>query len=172
MRCSDKFFKTGITTLKMSLLTGFNNLLAQFLDELVKTFPELTDLKTIQTIATLMRSYNPRMILENFLSVAGRYHEKIFDEDSTFFENLENWKEDPYFKTEYGATHDDEADMFARLVVFRHVWADLTPANKEHIWTYLKQLLVIGAKASKTHTELCAKIIAVAQVKFRPRVRG
>lgn len=150
----------------MSLLTAFNNLLEQFLDELVQTFPELTDLRTIKTIATMMRSYNPRMILENFLSVAGRYHVKIFDEESTFFEDLENWKEDPYFRTEYAATKDDEADMFARLVVFRHVWADLTPANKEHIWTYLKQLLVIGAKASKTHPELCKQILDTAKAKF------
>lgn len=147
----------------MSLLTGFNNLLAQFLDELVKTFPELTDLRTIQTIATLMRSYNPRMILENFLSVAGPYCDKIFTEDATFFENLENWKTDPYFKQEYAATETDEADMFARLVVFRHVWKDLTPANQEHIWTYLKQLLVIGAKASKSNPELCAQILASAK---------
>lgn len=151
----------------MSQLTAFNNLLAQFLSELVQTFPELKDLRTIQTLVSMMRSINPRMILENFLEVAGRYHEKIFDEQASFFEDLENWKKDPYFKTEYATNENDEQEMFQRLVVFRHVWKDLTESNREHIWTYLKQLLVIGAKASKNHPELCQSIIACACAKLK-----
>lgn len=142
----------------MSQLNAFTNLLIQFLEELVQTFPELTDLRTILTLVQMMKSVNPRMILENFLEVAGRYHEKIFLEESSFFEDLENWKRDPYFQTEFA----DQDDMFQRLVVFRHVWNDLSPSNREHIWTYLKQLLIIGAKASKNNPDLCRKIIDCA----------
>jgi hypothetical protein len=151
----------------MSQLSAFNNLLTQFLGELVDTFPELTDLRTIQTLVGMMRSVNPRMILENFLDVAGRYHEKIFDEQASFFEDLENWKKDPRFQADFAGSADDEQYMFQRLVIFRHVWKDLTESNREHIWTYLKQLLVIGAKASKHHPELCEAIIAYAYAKLR-----
>lgn len=151
----------------MSHLSAFNNLLTQFLEELIQTFPELTDLRTIHTLVGLMKSINPRMVLENFLEVAGRYHEKIFHEEASFFEDLENWKRDPYFQNEFAPTDSEQDDMFQRLVVFRHVWSDLTPSNKEHIWTYLKQLLVIGAKASKNHPELCHQIIECAIVNRR-----
>lgn len=132
----------------MSLLSAFNNLLAQFIDELVMTFPELTDLLTIQTVLGLMKRANPRMILSNFLAVAGRYHIKIFKEDEAFFQDLENWKNDPYVQSEFSQRGEDD-DLFARLMVFKDVWKDLSHSNKEHIWTYLKQLLVLGAKANK-----------------------
>lgn len=146
---------------KMSQLAVFTNLLTQFLEELVQTFPELTDLRTILTLVGLMRSVNPRMILENFLEVAGRYHEKIINEEESFFQDLENWKQDEYFQKEFAEQGQD--DMFQRLVVFHTVWGELTPSNKEHIWTYLKQLLIVGAKASKSNPELCKKIIDCAK---------
>lgn len=143
----------------MSVLSGFNNLLDQFLDELVQSFPELTDLKTIQTLAGLIRRVNARLVLDNFLSVGGRYHEKVFNKDSTFFENLSNWESDPYFKSEFGK--EDQTDIFGRLVVFKNVWVDLTDNNKETIWAYLQQLLIIGAKANNNPllAELCETIL-------------
>lgn len=153
-----------------TLLTGFNNLLEQFLSELVQTFPELTDLKTIQMLVSIMRSANPRMILENFLGVTGKYHEKIFNEESSFFEDLENWKQDPTFIEEFASTEDEANSMFQKLVVFKDVWVDLTPQNKEHIWTYMQQLLVMGAQASKqVRPELCRQIIETAVRKRNTR---
>jgi|JI10StandDraft_1071094.scaffolds.fasta_scaffold02467_4 hypothetical protein len=130
----------------MSLLSGFNNLLDQFLDELVLTFPELKDLRTIQTLVSLLRKMNARLVLDNFISVAGRYREKILAKDATFFENLSNWKNDPYFQTEYAQNSEE---IFQRLVVFKDVWVDLTDNNKQTIWTYFRQLLIIGARANK-----------------------
>jgi hypothetical protein len=129
----------------MSVLSGFNNLLDQFLEELVFTFPELKDLRTIQTLVGLLRRMNARLVLDNFLSVAGRYREKILTKDSSFFENLSNWKEDPYFQTEYAQNSEE---IFQRLVVFKDVWVDLTESNKSTIWTYFRQLLIIGARAN------------------------
>ena len=130
----------------MSLLSGFNNLLDQFLEELVFTFPELKDLRTIQTLVGLLRRMNARLVLDNFISVAGRYREKILAKDSTFFENLSNWKADPYFQTEYAQNSEE---IFQRLVVFKDVWVDLTESNRSTIWTYFRQLLIIGARANK-----------------------
>jgi hypothetical protein len=131
---------------QMSLLSAFNNILDQFLQDLVLTFPELKDLRTIQTLVAMLRRVNPRMALDNFLSVAGRYHQKILARDSTFFENLDNWKTDPYFQSEFAS---GQTEVFQRLVVFKDVWVDLTESNRETIWTYFRQLLIIGSKANK-----------------------
>lgn len=144
--------------LQMSQLSAFMNLLTQFLDELVTTFPELSDLRTIQTLVSMLKPINPRFVLENFIEVAGRYHEKIFYEQSSFFEDLENWKKDPYFQSEFA----EMEDVFQKLVVFKVIWTDLSDSNKENIWTYLQQLLVISAKASKNNPDLCKKIIDCA----------
>ena len=144
----------------MSLLSAFNNLLDQFLDELVMTFPELRDLNTIRTVVGMIRRINPRMVLDNFISVAGRYHVKVLAKDSSFFENLENWKSDPYYQQEFASE-----DIFQKLVVFKDVWVDLTEGNKATIWTYFRQLLVIGARANKNTflAELSDDIITLAR---------
>lgn len=145
----------------MSLISAFNNLLDQFLAELVMTFPELTDLRTIQTLVGMIRTMNARLVLDNFLSVAGRYHEKILLQDSTFFENLDNWQSDPYFQTEFAS---GQSQVFQKLVVFKDVWVDLTENNKKTIWTYFRQLLVIGARANKNLelTNISSQIIQMA----------
>ena len=135
----------------MSLLTAFHNVLQQFLDDLIYIFPELSDLKTMQTLVQLMRSANPRMVQYNFLEVAGRYHENIFKCEEAFFYNLDNWKDDPYFDKHKEQTGDDM--LFQRLVVFKDEWKSLTSTNKNKIWTYLQQLLVLSAKAN-THDQL------------------
>jgi len=145
----------------MSLLSAFNNLLEQFIQEMIMTFPDLAELRTIQTLVSMMRRVNPRMILSNFLDVAGRYYEKILIEDAAFFEDLDNWKRDPRFAVE---AEGEEEQMFQKLVVFKSVWGDLTDTNKNIIWTYFKQLLVIGAKANRNDfmKERCEGILAMA----------
>ena len=150
-----------MSTNKMSLLSAFNNILDQFLDDLVLTFPELTDLRTIKTLVGMLRRMNARMALDNFLSVGGRYYEKILDRDSTFFENLENWKTDPYFQTQFAS---GQSEVFQRLGVFKTVWVDLSESNRDKIWTYFRQLLVIGAKANNNPElyEISALIIKKA----------
>lgn len=145
----------------MSLLSAFNNLLDQFISEMVLTFPDLNDLRTIQTLVALMRRANPRMILVNFLDVAGRYYEKILLEDAAFFEDLSNWTKDPRFAVE--ADGEDE-QMFQKLVVFKTVWSDLSETNKAKIWAYFQQLLVIGAKANSNELlkPRCGEILTMA----------
>ena len=134
----------------MSLLTAFNNLLEQFLDELVRTFPELTDLATMQTLVGLLRKMNPRKVQENFFAVAGRYHKRIFARDEKFFIDLENWKDDPELQTRMQEEQLNQEELFGKFAVFAGVWGDLSDNNKDHIWTYMTQLLVLGAKSNKS----------------------
>ncbi len=146
----------------MSLLSAFNNLLDQFLAELVMTFPELKDLRTIQTVVKMLRSMNSRIVLDNFINVAGRYHEKILDKESSFFEDLSNWESDPYFQAEFAS---EQSDVFQKLAAFKDVWVDLTENNRVTIWTYFRQLLVIGSRAN-TNAQLAdtaARILRKAQ---------
>jgi len=142
----------------MSLLSAFNNLLEQFIQDMILSFPDLKELKTINTLVTSLRRINPRMVLFKFLRVAGKHHEKIFDEKASFFEDLDNWKKDPDFKEEASGNEDD---LFQKLVVFKSIWGDLSQTNKNSIWIYFKQLLIIGAKANNNPMlqQMCDAII-------------
>jgi hypothetical protein len=130
----------------MSILSAFNNLLDQFLNELTQTFPELTDLNTIRTLCGMLRSINPRMVLDNFLSVAGRYHKQILYRQSEFFENLSNWQSDPYFQSEFAS---QQQEVFQKLGAFKDIWVDLDDQNKNQIWIYFEKLLLLAAKGNK-----------------------
>ena len=143
------------------MLSAFNNLLQQFIQEMIIEFPYLGELRTIETLVSMMRRVNPRMILVNFLDVAGCYYEKILTEDIGFFEDLNNWKSDPRFAIE---ANGKEEQMFQKLVVFKTVWEDVSEANKKTIWTYFKQLVVIGAKANTNDLmkERCQDILNLA----------
>jgi len=146
----------------MSVLSAFNNVLKEFLSDMIRTFPDLQDLKTIQTLCEMLQRINPRMALDNFLSVGGRYHVKILHKQSSFFEDLNNWKNDPYFESEFLS---GQSEVFQKLVVFKDIWVGLSETNKKRIWKYFRQLLLFGAMANKNAelADLCKDIIKVGK---------
>lgn len=147
-----------------TFLSAFNNVLKQFLSDMIRTFPEVKDLKTIQTLVEMLQRINPRLALDNFLSVGGRYHVKILNKQASFFEDLENWKNDPYFQSEFMENQSDNA-IFQRLCLFKDIWVGLKETTKEKIWKYFRQLLVFGAKANNNPQldEMCQNIMKVAK---------
>jgi hypothetical protein len=69
--------KYPIYTKNMSHLTGFNNLFDKYLSKLIEWNPELTDLQTLKTGAELVRKYNPRAILIQFMDLVSPYYVHI-----------------------------------------------------------------------------------------------
>ncbi len=146
----------------MSVLSAFNNVLKEFLSDMIRTFPDLKDLRTIQTLCEMLQRINPRMALDNFLSVGGRYHVKILHKQSSFFEDLNNWKNDPYFQEEFMS---GQQEVFQKLVVFKDIWVGLSETNQQRIWKYFRQLLLFGAMANNNPElmPLCRDIILVGK---------
>ncbi len=130
----------------MSVLSGFNRVLEQFLTELVQTFPDLTDLRTIKTGVELLKKANPRAVLDQFMLYISPYYIQIYNKKESFFQDMKNIMDHPEMqkKGEETQTH-----YFQKIALLNDVWGDLTDHNKEIIWKYFHSLLKLGSIASK-----------------------
>jgi hypothetical protein len=69
----------------MATLGAFNDMMAQFLSELQKTFPEEPAIKRYITSFELMKSTNPRKILDMFMMHVAPFQGQIMAKDEAFF---------------------------------------------------------------------------------------
>jgi hypothetical protein len=72
----------------MTLLKAFNNHLIEFIEDLIKIYPEDLDLKTSHTFITGMIRVNPRIICNYFYkNIALKYKKEFENGDINFFIN-------------------------------------------------------------------------------------
>lgn len=133
----------------MSALSGFNNVLIKFIDKVSKWYPELKDLQTIKTGIETFKKYNPRLVLDQFMTFVGPYYVQIFNKDENFFTNLKNLEDDPHLQSiqEYNQEYTQESIM-NKLGVFKDVWGGMEEDRKKYVWKMFGALLKVGALAS------------------------
>lgn len=117
----------------------FNDILNQFLDYLEENFHFFkSDLILIRTTVDFIRSSNPRLVIEQYMSYVGPYSQYIYNCDEDFFLNFDlNLKQ-------LGLTTDNI--LFGSKI--RNIWmsSDITDNQKAHIWLYFQKLLKAGEK--------------------------
>jgi len=117
----------------------FNDILNQFLDYLEENFHFFkSDLILIRTTVDFIRSSNPRLVIEQYMSFVGPYSQYIYNCDEDFFLNFDlNLKQ-------LGLTTDNI--LFGSKI--RNIWmsSDITDNQKAHIWLYFQKLLKAGEK--------------------------
>lgn len=117
----------------------FNDILNQFLDYLEENFHFFkSDLILIRTTVDFIRSSNPRLVIEQYMSFVGPYSNYIYTCDEDFFLNFDlNLKQ-------LGLTTDNI--LFGSKI--RNIWmsSDITDNQKAHIWLYFQKLLKAGEK--------------------------
>jgi hypothetical protein len=117
----------------------FNDILNQFLDYLEDNFHFFkSDLILIRTTVDFIRSSNPRLVIEQYMSYVGPYSQYIYNCDEDFFLNFDlNLKQ-------LGLTTDNI--LFGSKI--RNIWmsSDITDNQKAHIWLYFQKLLKAGEK--------------------------
>jgi hypothetical protein len=108
----------------MSTITGFNDMMEQFLEELVQTFPEEPAMKKYRNAFEILRKSNARSCMENFMTNISPYSKQIMAKDASFFMNSPE-----VFK-------DFKLDT---------IWTDdLSENTKNAIWQYLQTLYILG----------------------------
>lgn len=111
----------------MSSLDAFNDMMAQFLNELVLTFPEEKTIQKFQAGFEVARTTIPRSILDGFMSSVGPHSQKLMMKDEAFF--LDHAKDIAFLKD----------------IALDTVWTpDTSPATKGAIWQYLQTLHILG----------------------------
>lgn len=123
-----------------TILTAFNNLLIQFIDELIILFPADTEFKMTKNALSLLKSANPRKLATLVSLHLNMYSEKIAEKDETFF--LQN---------DYSELNDlsevKDSNKFSSIIdKLKKYWLELSDENKAAIWKYLDTLLALSKK--------------------------
>ena len=118
----------------MSVLSAFNNVIINFMDDCILVFPEDNDFKLYKKGLQMYQKYNPKKILTIFNEYMNLYRQKILDKDDTFF--LEN---DYEIIQKY-----NNKEIFEIINKIKTYWNLKEDNNKEKIWDYLLLLIKIS----------------------------
>lgn len=113
-----------------SVLKAFNNHLLEFIEDVIRIFPENLDIKTGKTFIEGVKRVNPKKIItywrDNILAL---YEKEILEGDITFFVNKD-------YRNDIGT----EAQTLKVLEDIRGLVRETTKENKEKAMKYLQNL--------------------------------
>ncbi len=116
-----------------SLLKAFNNHLLEFIEDVIRIFPENLDIKTGKTFIEGVKRVNPKKIItywrDNILNL---YEEEITNGDITFFVNKD-------YKNDVGT----EAQTLKVLEDIRSLVRNTSQENKDKAMKYIQNLTKI-----------------------------
>ena len=129
----------------MSSINAFNDMMGQFLAELHKTFPEERGIKKCMSGFEIMRTSNPRLVVDGFMASVTPFADKISAKDDTFFINE--------------AKNLD----FLKDVKLEEHWAGISDGTKDAIWQYIQTLYMLGTTISSIPEDTHSMIEKVAK---------
>lgn len=129
----------------MASVTAFNDMMSQFLVELHKTFPEEKGIKKMLTSFDVLKSTNPRMVVDGFMSGVSPYASQISARDDKFL--LEECGKIDFLK---------DLDLAS-------YWQRMSANTREATWQYLQTLYMLGTTITALPPEQMAQIEALAQ---------
>lgn len=128
----------------MASVGAFNDMMATFLSELQKTLPNKKGVTKAITGFELMRSANPRKVVDTFMTSIAPYSQKIATQDATFMDDLRNVD---------GLRDLDLATS----------WQTMSPNTQSAVWQYLQTLSLLGTTISALPSETLDMIENIAQ---------
>lgn len=127
----------------MTSITAFNDMMDQFLSELVLTFPEESHIKKQHTSFELLRKTNPRKCVEAFMEGASQYSERIMKKDESLILN-------------------GELEGLKEYNIQKH-WSTCSDNTKNVIWQYVTTLYMLGTTITALPADTLSMIEDVAQ---------
>ena len=110
----------------MASVSAFNDMMGQFLVELHKTFPDEKGIKKMLTSFDVLKSTNPRLVVDTFMKGVTPYADKISAKDETFLLN------------------EIETIDFLKDLNIKSYWERMTTNTKSATWQYLQTLYMLG----------------------------
>ncbi len=124
---------------------AFNEMLQQFIDELVLTFPEVKTFKKYQSALKVVRKSTPKVPLKEFYDSVKPYSDKIMKKDETFF------------------TEDAQDIEFINDLNIQSVWSGSSDTTKNAIWQYMQTLYILATTISALTQETLSAIEDIAK---------
>jgi hypothetical protein len=129
----------------MASVTAFNDMLSQFLVELHKTFPDETGIKKMTTSFELLKSTNPRLIVDGFMKGVTPFADRISAKDEKFI------------------LEEIEKIEILKDLNIKNYWARMSPATKAATWQYLQTLYMLGTTITAIPAETLSLIESIAK---------
>ena len=127
----------------MASVSAFTNMLEQFMDELIQTFPEEKKLTKYRASLSLLTAANPRSLVTMFMDSVGPFQAEIMAKDESVLTSG---------KIE-----------FLNSINIDTLWTDeLSPATKGAIWQYIQTLMILGTTINSIPQETLAAIEGIA----------
>lgn len=118
---------------KTTLLRAFNNLYFEFLDDLIKIFPENMDIKSSKTFFEITKKANPSLLIKIWKTyVSGPYGETLAQGNLEYF-ITKDYSEDLTNLT-------NARDLLKAIDGLRGPIKELSEENKKHSLKYLQSL--------------------------------
>ena len=127
----------------MTSVTAFNDMMDQFLSELVLTFSDEPSIKKQHTSFELLRKTNPRKCVETFMGDAAKYSQRIMAKDDTLLLN-------------------GEIESLSKYNIQKH-WPECSDNTKNVIWQYVTTLYMLGTTITALPADTLSMIEDVAQ---------
>ena len=129
----------------MASVTAFNEMMGQFLVELHKTFPEEKGVKKMMTSFDVLKSTNPRLVVDAFMKGVTPYADKISAKDETFL-----------------LTEIDTIDFLKDLNI-KSYWERMSANTRAATWQYLQTLYMLGTTITSIPDDTLKMIEGIAK---------
>lgn len=129
----------------MASVSAFNDMMGQFLVELHKTFPDEKGIKKMLTSFDLIKTTNPRIVVDKFMKGISPYANKISAKDESFL--LGDMK---------------HVESLKDLDVSKY-WDTMSEGTKGAIWQYLQTLYMLGTTITSIPSETLSMIESIAK---------
>ena len=129
----------------MASVTAFNDMMGQFLVELHKTFPEEKGIKKMMTSFDVLKSSNPRLVVDAYMKGVSPYAEKISTKDETFL------------------LKEIETIEFLKDLNIKSYWERMTANTKNATWQYLQTLYMLGTTITSIPDDTLKMIEGIAK---------
>jgi len=129
----------------MASVTAFNDMMGQFLVELHKTFPEEKGIKKMMTSFDVLKTSNPRLVVDAFMKGVSPYADKISVKDETFL-----------------LKEIDTIDFLKDLNI-KSYWERMSTNTRGATWQYLQTLYMLGTTITSIPDDTLKMIEGIAK---------
>ena len=129
----------------MASVSAFNDMMAQFLVELHKSFPEEKGIKKMLTSFDMLKSTNPRLVVDAFMTGVSPYADKISSKDDTFLLN------------------ENDKIEFLRELDIKSYWNRMSENTKGATWQYIQTLYMLGTTIVSIPSDTLSMIENIAK---------
>ena len=129
----------------MASVTAFNDMMGQFLVELHKTFPDEKGIKKMMTSFDVLKSSNPRLVVDAYMKGVTPYADKISSKDESFL------------------LEEIETIEFLKDLNIKSYWERMSANTRAATWQYLQTLYMLGTTITSIPDDTLKMIEGIAK---------